>query len=181
MGNDRRGDLDLNIGELPTDQHEAREPGITIDTLIIHSMYNPDGDRFSLQGCKECLDRRGVSAHYIVDINGAIWRCVHEERKAWHAGVSRMPDPADGREKVNEFSIGIEIIGSEDTDFSASQYRSLARLTADILSRHRIQNILGHSDIAPDRKTDPWGLDWERYYQETAKYADLQGVAFRRA
>jgi AmpD protein len=74
--------------------------------------------------------------------------------------------PEDGREGVNNFSIGIELIGSEDTDFTEAQYISLARLTKDILSRHPLQYIYGHCDVAPGRKTDPWGLDWSRYRED---------------
>jgi N-acetyl-anhydromuramyl-L-alanine amidase AmpD len=159
-----------HLRELPTDQYEERPKGTVVDTLIIHSMYNPESkDRFSASSCKECLDINGVSAHYIIDFNGTMWRIVPEDKKAWHAGVSRMPDPDDGREAVNDFSIGIELIGTEDTDFTEAQYQSLALLTEDILSRHDILYIYGHCDIAPGRKSDPWGLDWPRYRQDVLR------------
>ncbi len=156
----------ITIHSLPTDQFEERPKGTIVDTLIIHSMYNPSAkDRFSAQSCKECLDEYGVSSHYLIDLNGKVWQLVPEEQKAWHAGISKMPE--DGRERVNDFSIGIELIGTEETDFSNAQYTSLALLTKDILSRHPLQYIYGHCDVAPGRKTDPWGFDWSRYQQDT--------------
>lgn len=150
--------------KLLTDQFEERENGQSIDTLIIHSMYNPDAeDCFSVQACTALLKERGVSAHYVIDVDGTIYLLVEEENKAWHAGVSRMPHPADGREGVNAFSIGIELIGNEVEPFTDAQYEQLAALTSDITSRHPIKNIYGHVHIAPDRKTDPWGFDWVHF------------------
>jgi N-acetyl-anhydromuramyl-L-alanine amidase AmpD len=155
----------ITIRHLPTDQFEDRPEGTIIDTLIIHSMHNPEAkDRFSALSCKECLDRHCVSSHYLIDLKGTVWQSVPEEKKAWHAGISQMPE--DGREGVNNFSIGIELIGSEDTDFTEAQYISLALLTKDILSRHPLQYIYGHCDVAPGRKTDPWGLNWSRYRRD---------------
>ncbi len=157
----------LVVRNLPTDQYEDRPEGTLIDTIIIHSMHNPAAkDKFSALTCKECLDKHGVSAHYIVDLAGTVWRTVPDDKKAWHAGVSKMPDPADGREGVNDFSIGIELIGTEDTDFTEAQYQALALLTKNIMFRYNIKNIYGHCDIAPGRKTDPWGLDWPRYRRD---------------
>ncbi|WYD81060.1 MAG: N-acetylmuramoyl-L-alanine amidase [Candidatus Electrothrix gigas] len=153
------------LRHLPTDQFEERPKGTIIDTLIIHSMHNPEAkDHFSARSCKECLDKYGVSSHYMIDCSGTIWQLVPEEQKAWHAGVSKMPD--DGREGVNNFSIGIELIGTEEIDFTDAQYTSLTLLTKDILARHPLQYIYGHCDVAPGRKTDPWGFDWSRYQQE---------------
>ena len=85
--------------------------------------------------------------------------------------------PEDGREGVNAFRIGIELIGTEDTDFTEAQYQALALLTKDILSRHPVHYIYGHCDVAPGRKTDPWGLDWLRYQEDVLRscaYADLR-------
>ena len=163
----------ITIRPLPTDQFEDRPEGTKIDTLIIHSMYNPEAkNRFSVRACKECLDKHGVSSHYLIGLSGTIWQSVPEDKKAWHAGISRMPD--DGREGVNDFSIGIELIGSEDTDFTATQYQALALLTKDIFIRHPVRYIYGHRDIAPDRKTDPWGLDWQRYRKDVQHGIDTE-------
>ncbi|MCW5212496.1 N-acetylmuramoyl-L-alanine amidase [Desulfobulbus sp. TB] len=167
----------ITIHSLPTDQFEERPKDIKIDTLIIHSMYNPEAkDCFSALSCKKCLDKYGVSAHYMIDCNGTIWQLVSEEQKAWHAGVSKMPE--DGREGVNDFSIGIELIGNEETDFTDAQYTSLALLTKDILSRHSLQYIYGHCDVAPDRKTDPWGFNWSRYQQDSLSICPAAHLCF---
>lgn len=172
-------DGQIVINDLPMTRWDERPNGVFIDTLIIHSMYNPDSeDHYSALSCKRRLDAYEVSAHYLIDIDGAVWRAVAEDKKAWHAGRSKMPDPEDGREDVNDFSIGIELIGSEDTEFTDAQYKSLAQLTKDIMSRHHIRNIYGHSDIAPGRKTDPWGFDWRRYRADVLRLSNKTGLMF---
>ncbi|MCI5150640.1 MAG: hypothetical protein D3916_14860, partial [Candidatus Electrothrix sp. MAN1_4] len=99
-----------------------------------------------------------------------------EDKKAWHAGISTMPE--DGREVVNDFSIGIELIGTEETDFTEAQYKALALLTKEILSRHPLQYIYGHCDIAPGRKTDPWGFDWSRYQRNILQACPAASLIF---
>ncbi len=166
-----------HLRHLSTDQFEERPEGIEIDTIILHSMHNPARkDRFSAQSCKECLDKYGVSSHYLIDLDGTVWQLVAEDKKAWHAGTSTMP--GDGRKSVNDFSIGIELIGTEDRDFTPSQYRALALLTQEILSRHPVRYIYGHCDVAPDRKTDPWGFDWFRYQQDILRICPAVQLCF---
>ena len=81
-------------------------------------------------------------------------------RRAWHAGVSNW----HGRERCNDFSIGIELEGSDFEPFSDSQYRTLQALTRALQASYPLQGIQGHSDIAPGRKTDPGPyFDWQRY------------------
>ena len=153
-----------SLCHLPTDQFEERPEGIEIDTIILHSMHNPERkDRFSAHSCKECLDKYSVSSHYLIDLDGTVWQLVAEDKKAWHAGISIMPE--DGRQGVNDFSIGIELIGTEDTDFTEAQYQALILLTKEILCRHPVRYIYGHCDVAPGRKTDPWEFDWPRFQQ----------------
>ncbi|WP_339136412.1 MAG: N-acetylmuramoyl-L-alanine amidase [Candidatus Electrothrix sp. GW3-4] len=167
----------IPIRLLPSNQFEDRPAGTVIDTLIIHSMHNPEAkNRFFALSCKECLDKHGVSSHYLIDLNGTVWQLVSEEKKAWHAGISTMPE--DGREGVNDFSIGIELISSEDTDFTEAQYQALALLTKEILSRHPLQYIYGHCDVAPGRKTDPWGLDWPRYREDILRFCGNANLRF---
>jgi N-acetyl-anhydromuramyl-L-alanine amidase AmpD len=154
----------LEVRELASDHFEDRPDGVAIDTIIIHSMHNPKSeDKFSAVSCKQCLDECGVSAHYIIDLEGVVWRTVPEDKKAWHAGESKMPDPNDLRDGVNAFSLGIELIGTEEDEFTDAQYESLALLSQDIMTRFSICHFYGHSDIAPQRKTDPWGFDWVRF------------------
>ncbi|MCI5137989.1 MAG: 1,6-anhydro-N-acetylmuramyl-L-alanine amidase AmpD [Candidatus Electrothrix sp. AR1] len=169
--------MSITIRHLPTDQFEERPEGEVIDTLIIHSMHNPEEkDCFSALSCKKCLDKHGVSAHYLIDLSGTVWQLISEDKKAWHAGISKMPE--DGREGVNAFSIGIELIGTEDTDFTEAQYQALALLTKDILVRHPLQYIYGHCDVAPGRKTDPWGLDWSRYREDILRSCTVASLQF---
>jgi len=147
---------------------ERRKPE-EIDTIVIHSMYNPNSNTpYTAQACKEILDEYEVSTHYIIDREGQIWQLVPEEKMAWHAGISRMPDP-DGREKVNRFSIGIELVGNYTDGFTDQQHKAVSTLVIDIINRHPITAVVGHNDIAGaairrnDIKTDPWNFDWQRF------------------
>jgi AmpD protein len=141
-----------------------RPAGVGIDTIVIHSMYAPAApDPFSALTCKETLDTAEVSAHYLIDREGFIYQLVSDEQRAWHAGVSVMPGTADTRSGVNDFSIGIELVGSDTSGFTDLQYQALTELTKDLADRFPIRTVVGHSDIAPDRKTDPWNFDWLRY------------------
>lgn len=99
-----------------------------------------------------------VSAHYFIRRDGELIQFVPPEMRAWHAGVSSWR----GRERCNDFSIGIELEGCDTLPFEPVQYEALAELLADLCARFPIEGITGHSDIAPGRKTDPgpyfsWG------------------------
>ncbi len=105
-----------------------------------------------------------VSAHLLILRDGSITQYVPFNYRAWHAGESRY----QGRERCNDFSIGIELEGSVKQDYTDSQYQRLADVVKILLAnypglaKHR---IAGHSDIAPGRKNDPGPLfDWERFY-----------------
>lgn len=104
-----------------------------------------------------------VSAHYVVEEDGTVWRLVDEGRRAWHAGVSCWR----GERDVNSRSVGIEIVNPGHEwgyrDFPAIQMQAVAQLSRAILARHPIppRNVIGHSDVAPLRKQDPGELfDW---------------------
>jgi AmpD protein len=108
-----------------------------------------------------------VSSHILIKRNGAITQYVPFDQRAWHAGVSCY----QGREKCNDFSIGIELEGTVDTTYTEIQYQQLAALTHCLMLTYpklRQENITGHSDIAPQRKTDP-GIffDWVKFHQLT--------------
>lgn len=134
--------------------------GRTIDTVVVHSTYNATGgDLFSVSKIIDIYKNYGVSPHYLIARDGAVYRMIDEKDIAYHAGDSKM---SDGRTNVNAFSIGIEVIGKNDGSPSDAQYDSLKKLLADIETRHTIKHILGHSDIAPGRKSDPWGFDWKK-------------------
>jgi len=130
-----------------------------IDTIVVHSTYNTlSDDAYSLEGCISQFKQYGVSSHYIIDRSGKIYKLVDEKNIAYHAGISEMKD---GRTNVNNFSVGIELIVKDSQDKPTDkQYDALSWLISDIKSRQNIKYIVGHSDIAPGRKTDPWGFDW---------------------
>ncbi len=153
----------MKIESRPTPLYDERPSGIGIDTIVIHAMHAPAApDPLDASACIDLLESCRVSAHYIIARDGTVWRTVPEEKRAWHAGDSRMPYHDDSRENVNHFSIGIELVGREDQEFTSTQYQSLAALCAQICAHHAISAIVGHEHIAPLRKTDPgvqfnWG------------------------
>lgn len=100
-----------------------------------------------------------VSAHFLIRRDGALIQFVSCLNRAWHAGVSNW----QGRERCNDFSIGIELEGSDFEAFAPAQYQTLNELIAGISNAYPIQAIVGHSDIAPERKTDPGPyFDWKK-------------------
>ncbi len=138
----------------------ASASGRKIDTIIIHSSYDAiSSDPYSLSGLISEYKQYGVSPHYLIDRQGNVYRLVAEKNIAYHAGESQVPD---GRTGVNNFSIGIELMNKEDAKFTDSQYASLKNLIADIKSRYKIKYVLGHDQIAPGRKTDPWNFSWDK-------------------
>lgn len=132
----------------------------SIDTIIIHSSYDAiSGDPYSFSGILNEYKGIGVSPHYLIDREGKIYRLVEDKNIAYHAGESKMPD---GRTGVNNFSIGIELMNTKTDKFTDKQYISLKYLIGYLKGKYDIKNILGHDDIAPGRKDDPWNFDWDR-------------------
>jgi N-acetyl-anhydromuramyl-L-alanine amidase AmpD len=101
-----------------------------------------------------------VSAHYLIARDGVVYRLVNEKDIAYHAGKSQLPD---GRRSVNSCSIGIELVTSFSEAPTEAQINALVELVKDIKNRYKIKYVLRHSDIAPERKTDPWNMDWENF------------------
>lgn len=131
-----------------------------IDTMIVHSSYDSLGDNpYSVSGIIDIYRQYEVSAHYLIARDGVIYRLVEDKNIAWHAGASKMPD---GRTNVNDFSIGVEMINTKDGKYTDEQYDALNELIASLKNKYSIKNILGHDDIAPGRKTDPWGIEWNK-------------------
>jgi AmpD protein len=157
--------------------YDARPPDMTIDVLVIHNISLPPGEfggpdverlfsntlDFSAHPFYRGIDGLKVSAHLFIRRDGEVVQFVPFHARAWHAGVSRW----DGRERVNDFSIGIELEGSDHVPFEAAQYRILARVTRALMQAYpgiTRERIVGHADIAPGRKTDPGPhFDWPRY------------------
>jgi len=105
-----------------------------------------------------------VAPHYLISHDGAIYRLVPDEAVAYHAGVSRMPDGSRVN-IINNFSIGIELIYIKTESPNEEQYQSLAQLVKYLKEKYNIPpgNILGHNQIAPGIKDDPWNFDWEKF------------------
>lgn len=137
-----------------------KSSGRKINTIIIHSTYNAlGGDPFSLEKILDIYKSYGVAPHYIIDRSGKIYRLVADENIAYHAGESKMPD---GRAGVNNFSIGIELINTKTSEYTTAQYEALKKLIAQLKSEYLIKYVLGHNQIAPGRKDDPWNFDWDK-------------------
>ena len=162
---------------------DERPLGHEINLLVIHNISMPpdifkgDGviDLFTNQlnpGVSYYENVRGlrVSAHFFVRRNGEIIQFVSCGKRAWHAGKSCWK----GKECCNDFSIGVEMEGSDTTPFTDSQYIALVSLTMELSKVYPIEDIIGHSDIAPKRKTDPGPyFDWHQY-QEALHLAKLR-------
>lgn len=106
------------------------------------------------------LEGLKVSAHFLIRRDGELLQFVSCARRAWHAGVSSF----QGRSRCNDFSIGVELEGSDFDPFQPVQYEVLAGLTCALRTRYRLPFIAGHSEIAPGRKTDPGPFfDWAAF------------------
>lgn len=153
---------------------DARPCGTAIELLVIHNISLPPGEfggAAVAQLFTNTLDTEShpyyaqlkglrVSAHFFIRRNGEIIQFVPCGKRAWHAGVSSW----QGRSCCNDFSIGVELEGSDHVPFSDQQYAVLARLTRLLQRAFPVRALAGHADIAPGRKTDPGPcFDWQRY------------------
>jgi N-acetylmuramoyl-L-alanine amidase len=152
----------LALRERPSPNHDGRGEPRRIDMLVLHYTGMRSAEA-ALQ--RLCDPAARVSAHYVVDEDGVAWRLVPEARRAFHAGLSCWR----GERDLNHVSIGIEIVNPGHEwgyrPFPEPQMAAVELLCRDILSRHPIppDRVVGHADIAPDRKTDPGELfDWPR-------------------
>lgn len=161
------------VRRCPSPNCDARPPGTAIELLVIHNISLPPGhfgggaiealflnrldpsaDRFfaALAGVR-------VSSHFLIERSGRITQFVSCLERAWHAGASEF----DGRSACNDFSIGIELEGTDFEPFEAAQYAALAGLTRALRARYPLRAVRGHQHIAADRKTDPGPrFDWLR-------------------
>lgn len=157
---------------------------MAVELVVVHSISLPPGEfggdaierlftnRLDWDAHPYFATIRGlkVSSHFVIRRDGGVVQFVDCGRRAWHAGASRW----NGREGVNDFSIGIELEGLEGERFEAAQYDALARLCRAIARRHPIVGIAGHEHVAPGRKHDPGtGFVWSRLH---AAIADLGWV-----
>ena len=161
----------------PSPNFDQRPENTGIDLLVIHNISLPPEQfegNWILDFFSNQLDPSAhpyfasiadltVSAHALIRRNGEIIQLVSFNDRAWHAGASCF----EGRERCNDFSIGIELEGSDNQPFEEPQYKALATLSQALLKHYpglSKKTITGHSDIAPGRKTDPGPFfDWDHY------------------
>ncbi len=154
-------------------------PMSTIDTLVVHNISLPPSEfnngYIESFFCNELdcsvhpyfdeIKGLEVSSHLLIKRTGEVIQFVRFDQRAWHAGVSRF----DNQDNCNDFSIGIELEGADDIEYEEVQYQVLAKVTVALQKAYPaiISNrIVGHSDIAPGRKTDPGpAFNWAHYKQ----------------
>jgi len=159
---------------LESPNSDDRPPGVVLDLIVVHGISLPPGrfgegwiDRFFVNELPAAADAYfatiadlRVSAHVVVARDGGVTQYVSFNRRAWHAGKSLHC----GREACNDFSVGIELEGNDDVPYEPEQYQALVRIIRALRRAYptlRGADIVGHSDIAPGRKTDPGpSFDW---------------------
>jgi AmpD protein len=170
---DSQGRL-LRARQIPSPNCDTRPTGAMVTLLVVHNISLPPHE-FGGEGVIELFQNRldpaahpyyatirglRVSSHFYIRRGGELIQFVPCDLRAWHAGVSCWR----GRERCNEFSVGVELEGSDFVPFRDQQYEQLARLTRELRTRYPLEDIVGHSDIAPVRKTDPGPFfDWARF------------------
>lgn len=167
------GGLLARARHLPSPNCDDRPDGCDVTLVVIHNISLPP-DQYGGEGVIDLfLNRldcdahpyfaglRGlkVSSHFLIRRDGELIQFVPCDRRAWHAGQSSWR----GRTRCNDFSVGIELEGSDHEPFTAAQYAMLLPLLEALRARYPIVDVAGHSDIAPGRKTDPGPhFDWQR-------------------
>ncbi|MBC7414321.1 MAG: 1,6-anhydro-N-acetylmuramyl-L-alanine amidase AmpD [Herminiimonas sp.] len=158
----------------PSSNCDPRAADVVVDLLVIHNISLPPGQfgghyiedlfanrlDFKADPYFQQLQSLRVSAHFLIRRDGMLLQFVPTVARAWHAGVSCFA----GRERCNDFSIGIELEGTDFIPFDPAQYRTLALLTGALRTRHPLTTVVGHEHVAPGRKTDPGPFfDWDDY------------------
>ena len=161
---------------VPSPNCDDRPPGAAIELVVLHGISLPPGrfgtgavealftNRLAADAhpCFQDVARLRVSSHLYIDRAGGLVQFVPLERRAWHAGDSRFA----GRARCNDFSLGIELEGADDIPYAPAQYRTLRRVLTGLRRAWPVLGpgrVVGHSQIAPGRKTDPGAaFDWAR-------------------
>jgi AmpD protein len=164
------------VRQILSPHRDARPSGAVTDLIVVHGISLPPGDyggpwieQFFTGNLPATVHpyfaeiaARRVSAHLLIRRDGEILQFVPFQARAWHAGVSRY----EGREACNDFSIGIELEGTDDGEYSEPQYSQLAAAIHALCAAYPAlnpQRVVGHSDVAPGRKTDPGAaFDWPK-------------------
>lgn len=162
----------LEIVESPN--ADARPADAEVSLLVVHNISLPPGCfgtgavrqlfcnmlDFDADPFYQTIRGVRVSAHFFIERNGRTTQFVPTVKRAWHAGVSQY----FGRVRVNDFSLGVELEGTDEGGFTDAQYGALVALTDVLMSHCPLVAIAGHSDVAPGRKTDPGpSFDWPRF------------------
>lgn len=161
---------------IPSPNFDKRLDSANIDLLVIHNISLPPGKfggtfisdlftnklDFDADPYFDQLRSLHVSSHFLIRRDGNVVQFVSANERAWHAGVSSF----GGRERCNDFSIGIELEGTDFVAFEPAQYAQLVMLTHALQRSYPLKFVMGHEHIAPGRKTDPGPFfDWARYQE----------------
>jgi len=167
-----------DITQTPSPNYDERPDPTDISLLVIHCISLPPGefDNYYIDQlfCNQLdpnkhpyfeeIHQLTVSAHILIKRTGKVVQYVPFDKRAWHAGKSEY----EGRERCNDFSIGIELEGTEQIEYTDQQYLQLTAVIQTLLKSYpelSAQRITGHSDIAPGRKNDPGAsFDWQRLF-----------------
>jgi len=179
--------------QVPSPNCDDRPTGIAPDLIVVHGISLPPAqfggpwiDRLFTNTLPADhhpyfadIAARKVSSHLLIRRDGEVVQYVSFQRRAWHAGVSSYR----GREKCNDFSVGIELEGADEVAYEPMQYRALAAATLQLCAAYpslSLERIAGHSDIAPGRKTDPGpAFDWVRLRALLQSGAQLSSRSLR--
>jgi len=160
--------------QISSQNWDERPEGAAVALLVVHGISLPPGEfggdaiarlftntlDFSEHPYYETLRDLKVSAHFLIRRDGELIQFVPCAKRAWHAGASVWR----GRERCNDFSIGVELEGVDESAYADPQYRTLSRLLLTLRERYPIVDVVGHADISPGRKTDPGpAFDWGRF------------------
>lgn len=177
------------VRQVASPNHDSRPEGVVADLIVVHGISLPPAqfggpwiDRLFTNSLPpevhpyfaEVSSLR-VSSHLVIGRDGAVTQYVSFNDRAWHAGKSMY----QGREACNDFSVGVELEGTDTQPYEAAQYTALAEVVAALCAaypRLSASRLVGHSDIAPDRKTDPGpAFDWPRARRLIAAAASACG------
>ena len=179
---DSAGDWLEDARRVPSPNCDARPPGCGVDLIVVHGISLPPGEfggphierlfcnRLDPEAhdCFRAIADLRVSAHLLIRRDGSLVQFVALSGRAWHAGESRF----EGRDRCNDFSIGIELEGADRTPYEGAQYERLGNVCRVLMRRWpaiTADRIVGHSDVAPLRKTDPGpAFDWRRLHERLA-------------
>ena len=175
---------------VPSPNRDNRPLDAAVTLLVIHNISLPPG-RFTGSAIEDLFTNKldlgahpyfaplkvvRVSAHFLIRRDGRLLQFVSCDDRAWHAGVSEWR----GRANCNDFSIGVELEGTDSVPFTQHQYSRLARLVRYLRAAYpAIEGVAGHDEIAPGRKTDPGPVfDWSRLMREAGLPREFRGAGF---